>query len=132
VKVTRRGFIRGSLSLGGALLLFPSSLHAVPQEKKDGWVPAYERLEKEGRFAEKVQRAYSIFENCRLCPRRCGANRLKGGMGFCGAPPKPVIFSAHPHFGEEIPLVGRHGSGTIFFSNCNLRCVFCQNWPISH
>jgi putative pyruvate formate lyase activating enzyme len=132
VKVTRRGFIKGSLRLGGALLLCPSRLHAVPREKKDGWVPAYERLEKEGRLAERVQHAYSIFENCRLCPRRCGANRAKGGRGFCGAPPKPVIFSAHPHFGEEIPLVGQHGSGTIFFSNCNLRCVFCQNWPISH
>ena len=57
---------------------------------------------------------------------------MKGERGFCGAPIKPVIFSAHPHFGEEMPLVGHGGSGTIFFSNCNLRCVFCQNWPIAH
>ncbi|MDY7035561.1 MAG: radical SAM protein [Thermodesulfobacteriota bacterium] len=59
-------------------------------------------------------------------------NRLKGETGFCRAPAHPVIYSAHPHFGEEISLVGRNGSGTIFLSHCNLRCVFCQNWPISH
>jgi putative pyruvate formate lyase activating enzyme len=132
MKTTRRGFIKGSLGLGGALLLSPSRLFALPKGKNGEWAPAYERLEKEGRFAERVRNAYSIFENCRLCPRRCGANRLRGERGFCRAPPKPVIYSAHAHFGEEIPLVGRHGSGTIFFSHCNLRCVFCQNWPISH
>jgi putative pyruvate formate lyase activating enzyme len=89
-------------------------------------------LEKAGQLAQRIEQAYSIFRNCRLCPRQCGANRLKGKRGVCQAPTKPVIFSAQPHFGEEIPLVGQHGSGTIFFSNCNLRCVFCQNWPISH
>ena len=56
----------------------------------------------------------------------------KGEKGFCRAPLKPVIFSAHPHFGEEKSIVGDNGSGTIFFSNCNLRCIFCQNWPIAH
>jgi len=59
-------------------------------------------------------------------------NRQKGEIGFCRAPLNPVIFSYHPHFGEEMPLVGGNGSGTIFFSNCNLRCIFCQNWPIAH
>ncbi len=53
-------------------------------------------------------------------------------MGFCRATAKPVVYSAHPHFGEETSLVGSGGSGTIFISNCNLRCVFCQNWPIAH
>ncbi|MBU2499173.1 MAG: radical SAM protein [Proteobacteria bacterium] len=95
-------------------------------------MPAYERLEKEGKLARRVQEAYSILENCRCCPRQCGVNRKKGERGFCGSPYKPVIYSVNPHFGEEIPLVGQSGSGTIFFSNCNLRCVFCQNWPISH
>ena len=57
---------------------------------------------------------------------------MKGERGFCRAPARSVIFSHHPHFGEEEPITGVHGSGTIFFSNCNLRCVFCQNWPISH
>ena len=58
-----------------------------------------------------------------LCPRQCGVNRLKGERCFCRAPARPVIFSSHTQFGEEISLVGRNGSGTIFFSNCNLRCV---------
>jgi putative pyruvate formate lyase activating enzyme len=83
-------------------------------------------------LAQRVEQAYAIFENCQLCPRRCGVNRKKGQKGFCRAPLKPVIFSHHPHFGEEVPVVGQHGSGTIFFSNCNLRCIFCQNWPIAH
>ncbi len=83
-------------------------------------------------MAQRVEQAYAIFEECELCPRQCGVNRQKGERGFCRAPARVVIFSAQPHFGEEISLVGQHGSGTIFFSNCNLRCVFCQNWPISH
>ncbi|OGP72491.1 MAG: radical SAM protein [Deltaproteobacteria bacterium RBG_16_50_11] len=89
-------------------------------------------MEREGKLADRIKEAYAVFENCQLCPRRCGVNRQKGEKGFCRAPVKPVIFSAQPHFGEEMPLVGQHGSGTIFFSNCNLRCVFCQNWPIAH
>ena len=89
-------------------------------------------MEREGKLAPRIKEAYGIFEKCQLCPRKCGVNRTKGEKGFCRAPVKPVVFSAHPHFGEEMPLVGDHGSGTIFFSNCNLRCIFCQNWPISH
>ena len=131
MKITRRDFIKRSFLLGGSVLLSPVSLHA--ERKKEGrWIPAYEKLEKEGKLAQRVKEAYSIFEHCQLCPRQCGVNRQKGERGFCRAPLKPVIFSAHPHFGEEVSLVGEHGSGTIFFSNCNLRCVFCQNWPISH
>jgi putative pyruvate formate lyase activating enzyme len=131
MEFTRRGFIKKSLLLGSSLLLSPASLHAG-LKKEERWIPAYEKLEKEGKLAQRVKQAYSIFENCQLCPRRCGVNRQKGEKGFCRAPLKPVIFSYHPHFGEEMPLVGGGGSGTIFFSNCNLRCIFCQNWPISH
>jgi putative pyruvate formate lyase activating enzyme len=130
MKITRRDFIKSSLFLGGSLLLSPISPHAE-QKKESRWIPAYEILEKEGKLAQRVKEAYGIFEQCQLCPRLCGVNRQKGERGFCRAPLKPVIFSAHPHFGEEVSLVGEHGSGTIFFSNCNLRCVFCQNWPIS-
>jgi putative pyruvate formate lyase activating enzyme len=90
------------------------------------------KLERERKFAHRIEEAYAIFENCHLCPRECGVNRLQGETGFCRAPVRVVVFSAQPHFGEEISLVGRNGSGTIFFSNCNLRCVFCQNWPIAH
>ncbi len=131
MKCTRRDFIKKSLFLGGSLLLPPIPL-AVEQKKGDQWIPAYEKLEMEGKLAGRVKQAYALFENCQLCPRRCGVNRLKGEKGFCRAPVKPVIFSYHPHFGEEMSLVGGKGSGTIFFSNCNLRCIFCQNWPISH
>ena len=74
-----------------------------------------------------------MMESCRLCPRQCGVNRLKGMSGFCRTPGATLVISAfHPHFGEERPLVGRGGSGTIFLTHCNLRCIFCQNWEISH
>ena len=131
MEITRRDFIKDSLILGGSLLLSPVSLNAR-EEKGKAWHPAYEKLENEGKLAQRVEQAYAIFEDCQLCPRRCGVNRKKGERGFCRAPYRPVIFSAQPHFGEEVPLVGKNGSGTIFFSNCNLRCIFCQNWPISH
>jgi len=131
MKFTRRDFIKNSLLLGSSLFLSNSSSLAVPK-KEEQWIPAYEKLEKEGKLAQRVKQAYAFFENCHLCPRRCGVNRKKGERGLCRAPMKVVTFSTHPHFGEEISLVGQHGSGTIFFSNCNLRCIFCQNWPISH
>jgi len=131
VSVTRREFLKTSLIVGGSLFFSPGPA-IVAQGKGEGWEPAYAGLERQGRFVQKVEEAYAIFEECRLCPRECGVNRLKGERGFCRAPEKAVVFSAHPHFGEEVPLVGHNGSGTIFFSNCNLRCIFCHNWPISH
>ena len=131
MRFTRRDFIKKSLFLSGSLLLSPISIHAAVKKEIE-WIPAYEKLEIEGKLAQRVKQAYAMFENCQLCPRRCGVNRRKGEKGFCQAPLKPVIFSYHPHFGEEMSLVGGKGSGTIFFSNCNLRCIFCQNWPISH
>lgn len=72
-----------------------------------------------------------MMECCELCPRMCGVNRLKGEQGFCGANAQLEISAAHPHFGEEAPLVGTGGSGTIFLTNCSLRCVFCINQEIS-
>ena len=71
------------------------------------------------------------MKSCKLCPRMCGVNRLKGKEGFCQASSQLEISSFSPHFGEERSLVGRGGSGTIFFTNCGLRCVFCINWEIS-
>jgi putative pyruvate formate lyase activating enzyme len=130
MKITRRDFIKSTLLLGGSLVFSPSPAYALVQ-KEQQWYPAYGKLEKEGKLAERVAKAYAIFEECRLCPRECGVNRLDGEKGFCQAPLKVMVYVAQPHFGEEISLVGEHGSGTIFFSNCNLRCVFCQNWPIS-
>jgi putative pyruvate formate lyase activating enzyme len=71
------------------------------------------------------------LEKCESCPRRCGVNRLEGTTGFCGVGPGIQISHAGLHFGEEPPISGTKGSGTIFFSGCNLRCVFCQNYQIS-
>ena len=131
MQITRRQFIKSSLTLGGSLLLPHRSLYAKLQ-KRQQWYPAYAKLEKEGRLAERVEQAKALLEQCELCPRQCGANRQDGELGLCRAPARVVVYVAQPHFGEEISLVGRHGSGTIFFSNCNHRCVFCQNWPIAH
>jgi putative pyruvate formate lyase activating enzyme len=130
MKISRREFIKSSLILGGSLLLSPGPLYAA-RERGQQWYPAYGKLERDGELSHRVERAYAILEDCQLCPRQCGANRLNGDLGFCRAPAKPVVYVAQPHFGEEISLVGSNGSGTVFFSNCNLRCVFCQNWPIA-
>lgn len=73
-----------------------------------------------------------LLKSCELCPRKCGVNRLEGEKGVCGIGGKPVVSSAFPHFGEERCLVGSGGSGTVFFTGCNLKCVYCQNYEISH
>jgi len=80
---------------------------------------------------EKIMAAYEIMESCELCPRMCRVNRLNEEKGLCGVGSKAVVSSACPHFGEESVLVGYGGSGTIFFTGCNLGCVFCQNYDIS-
>ncbi len=80
---------------------------------------------------EKIMSAYKIMESCKLCPRMCKVNRLNEEKGFCGIGAKAVVSSVCPHFGEESVLVGYGGSGTIFFTGCNLGCVFCQNYDIS-
>jgi putative pyruvate formate lyase activating enzyme len=94
--------------------------------------PAYLKLHRTGELKKRAENLWAIMEKCQLCPRKCGVNRLEGNSGFCGAPGATlVVAAAHPHFGEERPLVGNGGSGTIFLTHCNLRCVFCQNWEIS-
>ncbi|MFC1983339.1 radical SAM protein [Chloroflexota bacterium] len=130
--MTRRNFIKTMCLAGVALLLKGCTRVDEPSRDLEPWQPAYAKLEAEGRLAKRIEQAYGILEKCELCPNRCGANRRKGQRGFCRAPEKAMVYSYHPHFGEELPLVGQGGSGTIFFSNCNLRCVFCQNWPIAH
>lgn len=93
--------------------------------------PAYLKLHRSGELKKRGQELWNIMESCNLCPRECGVNRLEGKKEFCHASSQLEIASYHPHFGEEKPLVGRGGSGTIFFTNCSLRCVFCINWEIS-
>ncbi|MBN1506643.1 MAG: radical SAM protein [Sedimentisphaerales bacterium] len=83
-------------------------------------------------FSNNVRRLWARVSPCVLCPRQCRANRTNGQLGFCGIADSPVVSSAGPHFGEESVLVGSGGSGTVFFAGCNLGCVFCQNYDISH
>ncbi len=96
------------------------------------YTPSYIPLFKKGELNQKIQLLKEFLKECRLCPRECRVNRLNGEVGYCKAPSKLMVSSAFPHFGEEPPLVGHHGSGTIFLTHCNLRCVFCQNYDISH
>lgn len=80
---------------------------------------------------QRRDKAVDILRACRLCPRQCGINRLEGERGFCQTTSAAPIASYHLHFGEERPLVGENGSGTIFIAGCNLGCVFCQNYDLS-
>lgn len=91
----------------------------------------YVALNQCGELAERIDRAFDLLHSCRVCPRNCGVNRLCNERGFCKTALQPVISGSGPHFGEEPPLVGRNGSGTIFVSHCNLTCEFCQNYDIS-
>lgn len=95
------------------------------------FAPCYLRLDKE-ELKKRIKKAYKILEECRLCPRECKVNRIRGERGFCKSGALPIVSSFGPHFGEEPPLVGTHGSGTIFLTWCNLGCLYCQNYAISH
>ena len=93
--------------------------------------PPYLKLHRAGELRRRAEALFGLMESCRLCPRECGADRLAGEKGFCGASAPLRIASFHPHRGEERPLAGSGGSGTVFFTHCSLRCVFCINWEIS-
>jgi putative pyruvate formate lyase activating enzyme len=85
-----------------------------------------------GELRQKVQTALESLRSCSLCPRGCRVDRSKDETGFCRTGKQAWLSSYSPHFGEESPLVGQGGSGTLFFTHCNLRCNFCQNYDISH
>jgi putative pyruvate formate lyase activating enzyme len=94
--------------------------------------PSYLKLYESGELVGRIEKLYKILESCELCPRKCRVNRLEGEKGRCKSGEKLVVSSYFPHFGEEPELVGRYGSGTIFLTNCNLLCIYCQNYDISH
>lgn len=94
-------------------------------------IPSYHHLHETGELGERARKAVSLLTSCIVCPRTCGVDRTLDERGYCGGGILPAVASYGPHFGEEPPLVGRYGSGTIFFTGCNMRCVFCQNYPIS-
>lgn len=93
---------------------------------------SYLSLLESGELEKRVAKLKEALKNCVLCPHQCEVNRLDGEKGACFTLDLAIVSGAQPHFGEETELVGTGGSGTIFFSNCNLRCVFCQNYEISH
>lgn len=94
--------------------------------------PVYIETFKKGLLREKVRIARKLLRFCTICPRNCKVDRMGGRLGICKTGAKAKVSSFNAHFGEEAPLVGSNGSGTIFFTHCNLLCLFCQNFDISH
>ena len=120
---------RDFLKCGAALPFVFGSLKGAPMTINE---PKYLALHRSGELRKRAAALAEHLSACRLCPRECRADRRHGQKGRCNAPDRVRISSAFPHFGEEEPLVGRGGSGTIFFSHCGLLCIYCQNWEISH
>ena len=97
----------------------------------DDKLPSYIALFHSGELTQRAARLVARLSSCDLCPRRCGINRLQGEVGFCNSGAQPVVASHCLHHGEEPAISGQYGSGALFFGNCNMRCVFCQNYQIS-
>src|SRR5262245_36301434 len=93
--------------------------------------PSYLRLLRSGELTDRVDALEALLEHCTVCPLDCGNNRLEGELARCYSGRLPIVSSYTAHFGEEPPLAGSKGAGNIFFGNCNLRCVYCQNYQIS-
>ncbi len=110
--------------------LLRRSLHLAPPFLLDDYTPRHMTLSAAD-AARKRSRAYAHLRNCNLCPRLCGVNRYET-TGMCLIGEKAKVNVVAPHFGEEPCIQGHHGSGSVFFSMCNLRCVFCQNHDIAH
>ena len=96
------------------------------------FTPAYTELVNTGEIDERIESLFDILTHCDLCPRECKINRLRGKTGYCKADANMMVSMIQPHFWEETPLVGLGGSGTVFLTNCNLQCVYCQNYETSH
>src|SRR6202158_6509997 len=93
--------------------------------------PSYIELLKTGELESRVDRLMEMLRICRICPRDCDVNRLKDEVAACYSGLLPIVSTYTAHFGEEPALVGTRGAGNVFFGNCNLRCVYCQNYQIS-
>lgn len=93
--------------------------------------PSYLKLYNSGELEKRIEDAYRILESCHLCPRKCGINRLKNELGACRTGKNAIVSSYFLHHGEEPPISGTNGSGTIFFTYCCLNCVYCQNYKLS-
>jgi putative pyruvate formate lyase activating enzyme len=93
--------------------------------------PAYLDTQKKGLLDEKIDSSYKLLESCVICPRKCKVNRIEGKVGFCKTASLARVCSYFLHSGEEPPISGGRGSGTIFFSYCNMNCCYCQNYKFS-
>jgi len=93
--------------------------------------PEYIALYHSGELERRVERLEARLASCDICPRECGVNRLEGEHGFCHSGHLPIVAAVCPHYGEEPALSGSKGSGAVFFGNCNMNCVYCQNYQIS-
>ena len=140
--LTRRKFIiRGSVATSGLIAIgsgSPQILDGMVMTQKNNpgspvkdFKPSYLKLSENGELEKRWRALWPRMSKCNLCPRECEKNRLRGVKGTCGADANVKIASFNPHFGEEKELVGKNGSGTIFLSNCAMRCVFCINHDIS-
>lgn len=108
-----------------------ANLSAKPGDEATALWPSYVALARSGELRRRVEEAWERLKACDLCPRRCGVDRLAGQVGFCRAGAQARVASHNRHHWEEPPISGSRGSGTIFFSYCTARCLFCQNYPIS-
>lgn len=143
MKMHRRHFCRSLLAAGaGGFIPFAyisadtfrsgdAKLSDNKIVKNNNSESGYVKLHRTGELRKRADVLWDMMGKCRICPRDCGANRLKNQKGDCNATSELEVSSFSPHFGEEPPLVGRNGSGTVFFTNCSLLCVFCINWEIS-
>ena len=134
---SRREFLRQSLAVAsGAALGCGAGRRALARSAaladEARFEPGYLKLEREGELATRERTLWQFLESCGGCARGCGANRIAGDTGVCSSTARLKVYSAGPHHGEERELVGQGGSGTVFFSNCNLLCSYCQNWEINH
>jgi len=139
--LSRREFIKkcaagaAGAALGGAgfaAKLFAGGAHDWGGAQAAGAARRYIDLERSGELERRERALWDLYDPCRLCPRLCGARRSSGEIGACSAASSFRVASAGPDFGNEAPIRGIRGSGGIFLSNCNLLCVFCQNWQIAH
>lgn len=146
-EVTRRKFIKGSLTAAGAAALYACGFGRTNNLQSPGGdnpiggargrneilrEPGYLALERSGELARREQILWKKMERCDLCPRLCHVNRMAGEKGYCGVADTFRVANYGPDFGNERPIGGSRGSGSVFLSNCPMLCIFCQNWEINH
>jgi putative pyruvate formate lyase activating enzyme len=121
------------LEVAGKMAQFfrPMNNQSSGENHNNHYKPRYLTLYHSGELRRRGEILWQMMDVCRLCPPECETKRLDGQKGDCGATSQLEVSSFHPHFGEEEPLVGKGGSGTIFMTHCSLRCVYCINWQIS-